>query len=70
MARRPHIEVYQDASEDEPGWRYRFWAANGQNTENPGQSYTRKSSAVRAAARQHPGIEIRDGEDKVLRQAV
>lgn len=74
--RRPHIEIYQEQrrrkrdDDSAPGWRYRYWSANGQNTENPGQPYTAKSSAIRAAARQHPGVEIRDSTGKVLRTAV
>lgn len=39
-------------------WRYRVVAANGQNVGNPGQAYTRKSSAIRAARREHPGLPI------------
>lgn len=66
MARKPHIEVYRDA---EGKWRYRYKAANGRNTENPGQGYTRRYTATTRASKQHPGVEIRDEGGVVLRPA-
>lgn len=49
------MEVYRDRA---GRWRYRVWAANGQNVRNPGQGYSRKWSAKRAARREHPGVPL------------
>lgn len=55
---RKHVEVYRDREERRRRFRYRVWAANGQNVGNPGQSYSRRWSATRAARREHPGLPI------------
>jgi uncharacterized protein YegP (UPF0339 family) len=45
------VLVYRD---DEGLWRWRKVAGNGRNVSNPGQGYTRRDSALRAARRENP----------------
>lgn len=50
-----YIDVYRDKI---LRWRYRVKAANHQTISTPGQSFTRKSSAIRSAKRVHPDTPI------------
>lgn len=47
------VEVYPDGG---GLWRYRVKAGNGQIVGTPGQGYTRKDGALRAARREHPPV--------------
>ena len=47
------IELYLDAS---ASWRWRIIAANGKTVDVPGESFSTKSNAKRAAVRQHPEL--------------
>lgn len=57
MTRQAFIEVYEDSGGQ---FRWRKVAANGKRTSNPGEGYSRRWNAKRAARREHPGVEIRD----------
>lgn len=47
------IELYLDSG---ASWRWRIVAANGKITDVPGESFSSKSNAKRAALRQHPEL--------------
>jgi uncharacterized protein YegP (UPF0339 family) len=47
------IELYTDSS---ASWRWRVVASNGKNVDIPGESFSSKSNAKRAAVRQHPEL--------------
>lgn len=47
------VEIYPDGG---GLWRYRVKAGNGQVVGTPGQGYTRKDGALRAARREHPPV--------------
>jgi hypothetical protein len=51
----PHLEVFQGRGKKR--FYYRIVAANHETTAQS-QGYTRKSSATRAALRNHPGLAI------------
>lgn len=53
------IEVYQDRHLLLRRWRWRRVAGNGKIVADSGQGYTRKASAIRAAEKVAPGLEIR-----------
>ena len=53
------IEVFEDEDRRFRRWRWRRRSANGKITETPGQSFTRRWSAVRSATKAHPDDEIR-----------
>jgi uncharacterized protein YegP (UPF0339 family) len=53
MKRLGYIELYLDSS---ALWRWRIRAANGRVTDVPGESFSSKSNAKRAAVRQHPEL--------------
>lgn len=50
-----HVDLYKDRIFK---WRYRLRAGNNRTISTPGQSFRRKSSAVRSAKRVHPGVPI------------
>lgn len=54
-ARKPIIEVYADRQKR---WRYRRKAANGEIVLVPGQSYSTRMNARRAARRENPKLAI------------
>lgn len=56
-----HVELYEDES---GGFRWRRVAGNGEVT-GQGESYTRRSDAREAAAREYPGLSIFDVEVEV-----
>lgn len=64
MGTRPGwIELYTDAS---ASWRWRIVAGNGRIVDVPGESFSNKANAKRAAVRQHPDLadRIRDVEPR------
>lgn len=55
------VEVYlsdQPEGHTDDAWRYRVRAANNKVVEQGSESYTRRRTAVTAAERHHPRVEV------------